>query len=267
MGAGSKKLSVYLSTNAGKERVINEDSFVINKITKEIKKSSQNLRGSEMPEPLLCGVFDGMGGEKGGFEASDTAALVAVEYFKFLTKSKRSPALSIGEYIKNCNGLIRDYLEKNRMSRGGTTFALAFIQDGAAHTFSMGDSRIYLLRGGRLFRVSRDHTLAQKKLEAGIFTPEEAEKSRESHVLTRFLGMDPDAPDFSAESYPPIKLGKNDRLLLCTDGLYDMISDRQIAGILSREELRPSIALVEAALEHGGKDNVTCMVIDPAGKN
>ena len=257
-----KKYNVYLSTDPGKVREINEDSFVLNKYTKDITKKSQHLKGIAVAEPLLCGVFDGMGGEKGGFEASDTAALIAAEYYKYLVKNKIPAKNNIDDYIKNCNELIQNYLTENKLKRGGTTFALAYLNQGNIELFSMGDSRIYLFRNGVLYRVSRDHTLAQKKYEANIFTKEEAENSPESHMLTRFLGMDADSDGFAAESYAPISLNSGDKLLLCSDGLYDMCDDKTIAQILSSQTPPYSAQLVKAALASGGMDNITCIVIE-----
>ena len=259
-----KTYHIYLSTHPGKVREVNEDSFVINEYTKDIEKSSQHIKGTDMEEPLLCGVFDGMGGEKGGFEASDTAALIAVEYYKYLAKSKTPAEKSIHDYVKNCNNFIKDYLAENKLNRGGTTFALAYFYEENVNLFSMGDTRIYLFRNGTLLRVSRDHTLAQKKYEANIFTKEEAEKSSESHMLTRFLGMDADSADFKAECYAPISLNQGDKLLLCSDGLYDMVDEKKIAEILSIEGTPYSTELLKAALANGGIDNVTCLIIESA---
>ena len=257
------KYNVYLSTNAGKVRAVNEDNFVINGITKDTKKSTENLKGKLLEQPVLCGVFDGMGGEKGGFEASDTAALVAAEYYKYLSLNKALPDDSIDDYVNNCNRLIKEMLAENNLTRGGTTFALAYFYNDSVYLYSMGDSRIYLYRSGILQRITRDHTLAQKKFEANIFTFEEAQNSSESHILTRHLGMDTDSPDYKAEYYRQISLAPDDKLLICSDGLYDMCGDKQIESILSDKGAPYSIELMKAALDNGGIDNITCMVIEP----
>ena len=158
-------------------------------------------------------------------------------------------------------------MEENRLKRGGTTFALAYICEEGVQLFSMGDSRIYLYRSGVLQRVSRDHTLAQKKYEANIFTKEEAEHSAESHMLTRFLGMDPESADYKAEVYAPIELNPGEKLLICSDGLYDMCTDDEIREIIISESETPTIRLVKAALENGGEDNVTCVIVELAENN
>lgn len=257
-----KTYNVFLSTDAGRVREKNEDSFVLNKITKDVRKRSQHITGRAVAQPLLCGVFDGMGGETGGFEASDTAAVVAVAYYRYLCEGKRSFADSIGDYVKNSNQMVKSRLAEHKLRRGGTTFAFAYFSDDCAYLCSMGDSRIYLYRGGALLRVSRDHTLAQKKLEANIYTREEAEQSADSHILTRFLGMDSDSAECAAEGYAPLQLLAGDRLLLCSDGLYDMCGDAQIAQILSASGVNFSVELTRAALENGGTDNITCLVIE-----
>lgn len=259
-----KKYNIYVSTDPGKVREINEDSFVVNRTTKNTDESTQHIKANKLSEPLLCGVFDGMGGEKGGFEASDRAAIIAAEYYKYLIKYNGPINESISGYVSSCGNLIKEYLAENKLNRGGTTFAMAFMKDDISYLFTMGDTRIYLLRGGMLMRVSRDHTLAQKKYEANIFTKEEAEKSHESHMLTRFLGMDPDSADCVAESYAPIALSGTDKLLICSDGLYDMCSDAEIADVLLSNESDYSIKLVIAARKNGGVDNITCIVVEPA---
>lgn len=260
----SMKYNIYLSTNPGKVRNINEDNFVINKTIKDNNTTSQNIKGNSINEPVLCGVFDGMGGEKGGFEASYISAVVAARYFDYLVNSQSQAEESIDSYVANCNRNIKNFLSKNKLNRGGSTFALAYLQNGEIHLFSMGDTRIYLLKSGNFIRLSRDHTLANKKYEANIFTKEEAESSPENHMLTQFLGMSNDDNNIQAEVYNPIVLKKNEKLLICSDGLYDMCNDKEIAEILTVPNQPYSIQLVNAALDKGGVDNITCMVIEPA---
>ena len=262
LNENSMKYNIYLSTNPGKVRKVNEDNFVINKTIKNNDKPTQHIKGNEIDEPLLCGVFDGMGGEKGGFEASYISAVVACEYFDYLVKSNKPAEESISSYVANCNQLIRKFLSENKLNRGGSTFALAYLNNSEIHLFSMGDTRIYLFRSGNFIRISRDHTLANKKYEANIFTKEEAEASPESHMLTLFLGMNNDNNNAGAEVYNPVTLNKNDKLLICSDGLYDMCSDKEIADILSVPNQPYTIQLVNAALDKGGIDNITCMVIE-----
>ena len=257
------KYNVYLSTGSGKVREINEDNFIINETIKDDNKSVQHIKGEKISEPILCGVFDGMSGERGGYDASNTAALIAVEYYKYLKNSNQTPEKSIITYIKNCNHFIKKNMKEKKITRGGTTFALAFIDQDAIHLFSMGDSRIYYYSNGLLKQISRDHTLAQKKYEANIFTKEEAKNSPDSHKLTRFLGMDCESADFKPEVYNPISLKKGDKLLICSDGLYDMCNDKTTETILTNTKSY-SMELYNAALKNGGIDNITCLIVEKA---
>lgn len=256
------KYNVYLSTGPGKIRDINEDSFSINEYSKDKQKTNQHIKGT-FDEPILLGVFDGMGGEKGGFDASNIAASIANSYYKYLKKSKSLPENSIINFVKNCNKYIKEDLNTKKLNRGGTTFSLAYIYKDLVHLFSMGDSRIYLFSNGVLRQLSRDHTLAQKKYEANIFTKEEANDSSESHVLTRFLGMDSESTDFKPEVYNPVSLNIGDKLLICSDGLYDMCSDKIIEDVLSSNDSY-SLDLFNIALQNGGIDNITCLVVEKA---
>lgn len=262
MSQEPKQYKVLISTDPGKVRALNEDNFVLNKTVRRAESPFQHVRARSLREPLLCGVFDGMGGEKGGREASEIAARIAVEYYLFLSKSRVDPSGSIGDFVSNCNSQIKGYLTKHRLNRGGSTFAMAYFHDGAVNLFSMGDSRIYLFRRGSLMRISRDHTLAQKKFEARLFTLEESETSPERHMLTRFLGMDEDSDEFCAEAYRTLVMEPGDKLLICSDGLYDMCTEREIADILAVPDQPYTIQLINRALANGGEDNVTCMVIE-----
>lgn len=259
--------NIFLSTHKGNVRKINEDSFVINDIFRDPDKSSANIKAELFPEPLLCEVFDGMGGEKGGFESSSIASAIAVDYYDYIVKNNADPDDTIGDYVTNCTIKIREYLSANKLKRGGTTFAMAFCRSGKIQLYSMGDSRIYLYKDGVLRRVSCDHTLAQKKYKANIFTKKEAEESKDNHVLTRFLGMDTESPDFKVEIYDPVTLNAGDKLMLCTDGLYDMCSDKLIDECLASSSKKKSIELTKLALKNGGKDNITCMIIEPVIEN
>ena len=258
----SKKFMVLISTDKGIVRKVNQDNFVVNQTVRRQGNEPQHLRARAVAEPMLCAVFDGIGGEQGGREASEISALVAAKFFGFLIGINGYAADNIQDYVSSCNSQIKKFLSKYGLKRGGSTFAMAYMHDGIVELFTMGDSRIYLYRHGSLIRISRDHTLAQKKYEANILSREKAEISSESHILTRFLGMDEDNEECYAEAYQPIILDRGDKLLICSDGLYDMCTDREIYEILTVPDQPYTIQLVNKALENGGEDNVTCMLIE-----
>ena len=227
MSLKQNKYKVLVSTHKGRVRSENEDNFVFKKNIKRTGNEPQHLMLKEAKEPLLCAVFDGMGGENGGRQASEISATIAVKYYHFLLQNGGAIADSIQDYIATCNTQIKHFLSEHKLKRGGSTFAMIYFKDGIAQLFSMGDSRIYLYRNSALLRIE-------------------------------------DSDEFRAEEYSAFRPEKDDKLLICSDGLYDMCSDREIARILSVPNQPYTIQLVEKALQNGGEDNITCMVIENA---
>jgi protein phosphatase len=156
----------------------------------------------------------------------------------------------------------------------GSTVALALIIEDELYMATVGDSRIYLLRNGRLRQVSTDHTWIQEAIEYDIITPEEARGHPQAHVLRRHIGggelPEPDLrlrlrdgeSDEAARENQGTKLKHEDRLLLCTDGLTDMLPDSEIYNALARMPPDEAVAhLVERALKAGGNDNITVVIV------
>lgn len=257
-----KKYNVFLSTHQGKVRGDNEDNFAINTVVRNIADNEKNLRGSGVCEPLVCSVFDGMGGESSGEIASKIAADNAVSIYKNLDNRTKDIEECIAEFVNNSNNTIVNVIGSTESSRGGTTFVTVIFDRGYVFSYSLGDSRMYVYKDNKLEQVTIDHTLAMKKYKANIYTLEEAKKSSDSHKLTAFLGVDIGEKLLVAESYPVFELRKGEKVLLCSDGLYDMCTDDEIEAILSQKSKVTSLRLVEKALEYGGDDNVTCMVIE-----
>jgi PPM family protein phosphatase len=141
----------------------------------------------------------------------------------------------------------------------GTTLTVACSVGEHLGLFHVGDSRAYLFRRGKLHRLTRDHTLAQHLADTGWISPEEVAGHRLRHALTRALGVG--GGEVEAE-IQHLELADGDRLLLCTDGLNEMVPDAGIADVLARVEgsEEASHALVEAALQAGGRDNVTVVL-------
>ena len=148
----------------------------------------------------------------------------------------------------------------------GTTLALAVINEDSFTLYNIGDSRIYRFEPEhrRLLRVTDDHSLAEDKVRMGIITPAQAEKDRDRHVLTRYLGIDDEEFSFSPDVYGPFSFNENKKILLCSDGLTDMLSYGEISEIMGRDTDVSEISdnLLKTALDNGGKDNVTCIVIE-----
>jgi protein phosphatase len=148
--------------------------------------------------------------------------------------------------------------------RMGTTLAMAVVAGDKIRTYAIGDSRIYLLKKGKLRQLSMDHTIAEQKISLGLLTREEARVHRDRHKLTNCIGVFEDEFEAAADILPPQPATEKCRMLICSDGLTDMVSDDRIRKIMlsSRGAAKAGESLVEAALEGGGADNVTCIVFD-----
>ena len=146
--------------------------------------------------------------------------------------------------------------------RMGTTFVMSVIGAASFSVYNLGDSRGFRVENERLLRVTDDHTVAEEKARMGFITFEQAEKSKERHILTRCLGIYDDEAPVSPAVYGPFMFGKNSGGLMCSDGLTDMLEFKDIAGIMKNypEPADCVNALVDAALMRGGHDNVTCVV-------
>src|SRR5437588_2157678 len=207
----------------------------------------------------LFAVADGVGGHKAGEVASQTAV-------DTLQREFREPTTDgLVDAVKTANRTVWDLAESNPDQRGmGTTLtAVALVnEDGEERlaVVNVGDSRAYLLQQGELEQLTEDHSLVEQLVREGQLTPEEAMVHPRRSIITRALGLDPDVEVDSWELTPY----KGDRLLLCSDGLTNEVSDEQIASML-RTVSDPEEAarqLVQEARDHGGSDNITCVVVD-----
>ena len=255
------RYKVFVSTHPGRTRDQNEDNFVVNKTVRIGTKSEEHLRGSNIREPLVCGVFDGMGGEAYGEQCSAIAAECSAVIYKTLKKNPQHPAALVDRFANEANERIVGMIAEARAQRGGSTFVMAVFIDGRVYAYSLGDSRMYLYSRGTLRQITSDHTLAMKKYRANIYTLEEANASPDSHKLTDFIGVDQEHRGVNPEQYPPFVLGPDEKLLLCSDGLYDMCGHDEILSVMMNDSDTVSLDLVDRAVENGGVDNVTCIVI------
>ena len=227
-------------THIGRKRSNNEDTFY----------PEQDGCGGEA---MLVAVADGMGGHAGGEVASRAALDGAVA-------ADGAPI----DLVHAANAAVLEaVLEDTDLAGMGTTLTLAKLHpDGRMAVGHVGDSRAYLLRGGRLDQLTIDHNMAQELVEQGKITREEARNHPRSSWLTQALGF---VDNLEVEEHM-IDLEEGDRLMLCSDGLNGMLPDEQIRPIL--ENGAPSDAvwgLIEAANRAGGNDNITVLVVDIDG--
>lgn len=230
-------------SDPGKVRKSNQDHFFID------------------PEGNFFLVADGMGGHAGGEEASRMATEVIQKHLRERWRSWADSETLLMEAVQKANeAIILD--QENHPDRGdmGTTLVVVISHNGKNWLTHIGDSRIYRLRGDDLEQLTKDDTWVAQAMGMGDLTAEEARVHPWRHILSKCLGR----KDLSPVTIHPLDLQPGDRLLLCSDGLTEELNDIAIF-----DYLRPSLsceesaeALVEAAKEHGGKDNITVVIVE-----
>lgn len=210
-------------------------------------------------KPPLYVVADGMGGHAAGEVASEIAVETIVA-----AAPPHADAQGLADAVAEAN---REVMAASHDGRGregmGCTVTAAMLEGERLIIAQVGDSRAYLLHKGLLQQVTRDHSLMTELIEAGEITPEEARVHPKRSVITRALGSDPlMQPDIYE-----LNVEAGDRLLLCSDGLSTMLTDNRIADTLNRigDAQRCASQLVNEAIEAGGYDNVTVIVVDIDG--
>ena len=205
----------------------------------------------------LLVVADGVGGSAAGEVASATAVSVAMGLSARWADA--DPTALLAAVAEQSTARLRADVVAHPDHVGTSTTLTALHTDGARFGLAhLGDSRAYLLRGRRLTRLTRDHTLVQRLVDAGQLTPEAALVSPYRHQVLRWLGADDQPADLGH-----LELTLGDRVLLCSDGLSDLVDDDLVTRLLSVAAVDVAAGLlVDAALAAGGRDNVTCVVAD-----
>ena len=260
-------------SHVGKVRQNNEDSYLVARLGRSLEPLMTNVPAERLPvrlEEVGYGmlVADGMGGAAAGEVASGMAISVLANLISDTAKWGRridaEEAQALMERLVRYYGEIHAALSRQAdadpaLSGMGTTLTVAYSFCRDLFVAHAGDSRAYLFRQGRLHQLTHDHTLAQVLADRGQIAPEAVAKHRFKHVLTNVIGGHSDQVETEIQHY---RLENGDRLLLCTDGLTDMLGDAEIAGVLRRQEGAAEACrmLVDLALQAGGKDNVTVVM-------
>jgi protein phosphatase len=259
-------------THVGKVRPNNEDHFLIARLCKSVQVLQSSLPDEEDPDladlvAYLMVVADGLGGHAAGERASAIVIrearkyilLAAKWFFSLEDRNEEVRQRLLTEGLKRLNQEIVNQAQADAALAGMASTLTAALSIGAElFLVQVGDSRAYLFRAGQLAQLTRDQTLAQKLVDAGLLRPEAVRTARVRHVLTSALGG---SSGVEAETYK-LHLADGDRLLLCTDGLTELVGDEQIAEVLAGNP-RPADAcraLVNAALDLGGRDNITVVL-------
>jgi protein phosphatase len=222
-------------TDVGRQRTANEDSLFVS--------------------PPLFAVADGMGGAKAG----EVASAVAVEAVEQASDSNEPAEAQLAGIVRDANRRIYDLAVADESRRGmGTTLTLAKVHGDEVSLAHVGDSRAYRMREGELSQLTRDHSLVAELERSGQITAEAAEHHPQRSIITRALGPE---PDVEVDTYT-LAGREGDVFLICSDGLTSMISDEEVASIVrSAGSLDDAAeALVRAANQSGGKDNITVIL-------
>jgi serine/threonine protein phosphatase PrpC len=228
----------------------------------DVGRMRKNNEDSYLSAKPVAAVADGMGGHSAG----EVASAIAIEELAALGErgpweNETAATDDLKQAILRANRRIREMAASDRKLNGMGTTLVALLQDGdMVHVANVGDSRGYLLRQGELSQVTIDHSLVQELVDDGRLSPEDAERHPQRSVITRALGIDPEV-EFDLFTY---KLQVGDRLLLCSDGLSDVVEPTQIRNVLLRVRSPQKAArqLVTVANEQGGPDNITVIVVD-----
>ena len=265
-GVTEYTLRVSVSTHIGKVRGNHEDNFYLeglymNDIFRNDFSASYTVRSAD---GMTFAVFDGMGGAAYGEVASEIAVRTLRKYEKKLKYADGTRMLDqlVSSYTTEANDAICDMMTEKHCAVGGTTFSMLYFMGDAVKLYYLGDSRMYRYQSDGLTRLTRDHTVANQKVDAAIYTEEEAKHSPDQHRLTLFIGSDRKKVGLNADSRPPMPLEIGSKFLLCTDGLTNMCSDEEIHSLLSQNYFNEAAVLVQAALQNGGADNITCIVLE-----
>lgn len=235
-------------TDIGKVRQENQDAYVVE------------------PELQLFMVSDGMGGHRGGAIASEIIAedlppMIETKLDQLKSHSSRAVRSLLKKAVAEQSRQLRmEGTSESGYKEMGATIAVALIVGERVYIANLGDSRAYRFRRGKLRQLSKDHSVISELLEDGQIRPDEVEHHVARGQITRYVGMEEKARPY-VRSFP---LKGGDRLLLCTDGLTDLVNDSRIAAILDEKSDCQAAceALVEAANAAGGADNVTVVVTD-----
>ena len=242
----------FSALDRGRERSNNEDAVAID-------------------EGLALAVLaDGMGGYNAGEVASEMATTRICTEFGDWLRSHGAQATdaevrrALDQCVADTNRAIFDTARADPQYAGmGTTLVVALLRENRLLVAHVGDSRAYRLRGGRLQQITRDHSLLQAQIDAGLISEAEAAMSTHKNLVTRAVGVE-ESVNLEAHLH---EVQPGDLYLLCSDGLSDMLDSAEIAQVLKMHDLLPEAgnALVDAANDAGGRDNISLILMRPAG--
>jgi protein phosphatase len=255
-------LHVAAITDPGKAGKNNEDRYSV---------SAYRVSRDRKVDALVALVADGVGGHRAG----EVAAELAVETISQVVAASNAsdPRAILDSAFQRANQVIYEQSLQNQALQGmSTTCVCAWVSGDRLYAASVGDSRLYLVRNKTITCLTTDHTWVQEAIEAGAITPEQARQHPNAHIIRRHLGspqpvvpdyrlrLRPDLTDIESEANQGMRLLPGDELLLCSDGLTDLVGDEEILAAVAGQDLEKSLhGLVDLANARGGYDNITAI--------
>lgn len=255
-------------SHRGCVRENNEDNFFFNgDILADSEVNDGAVICQQFIKPFhLFAVCDGMGGLQGGERAS--AICVQSMGAMYMNLPVNSIPKAIDAYADEaCRRVYGDSLEIGEDGREGSTMAMLYMAAGKGYVGNVGDSRVYLLRMGRLYQLSTDHSAVYQMMKKGQLTREQMRKHPKANVIGAYIGMAEDRKPKPYTARFELPLCAGDRFMLCSDGLSDLLTHDELQHRLAEvRDLRSAAEqLIWRAMEMGGKDNTTVMILDVAG--
>lgn len=240
-------MKIFAKTDVGKVREMNQDYYYISNDTDKLK---------------IFILADGMGGYKGGEIASQLATVTAKSYiesnFDKIEHTKEEILKLVKSAAEYANMIVYEKSRENKELEGmGTTLEIAVVFENRVYIGHVGDSRIYRIRDKFMRKLTNDHSYVQKLVKEGTITKEEAEQHPKKNMLMKALGCTAFLePDVMVKGFQ-----KNDILVMCSDGLTNMVSDEEIYNIAKGDIYVAARDLIDRANQNGGADNITVIIL------
>lgn len=233
----------------------NEDNYCINSIYADMRHKDEKISKNFTDiNKNIFAVFDGLGGEEKGEEASFIAAKMLSNFERFK---------DIENYYKTASNKIHKQIYQKTSKTSGTTAAILEIYNSGFVCSNVGDSRVYIIRNNTINQLSKDHTTMQAMMDSGIITKEKAEKSIYKNMLSQYLGISEKETIICPYVCAEEKLHNKDIFLLCSDGLTSKLNDEKIKEIILNNGIKFDTidVLYKKAVKNGTNDNITIILI------
>jgi serine/threonine protein phosphatase PrpC len=247
-------------TDAGLVRATNEDAFVVASLDGRRWEGGAPVEIDASASPALLAVSDGMGGAKAGEIASALTVESVLRGMVEASRGKTPDGETLRSVVERASDKVHEAGKRSDRRGMGATLTAALVDGATAFVAQIGDSRAYLLRGGNIGQVTHDQSYVQMLVDAGIMTPEEAERSPRKNIIMQVMGQ-----ETVHAALGRIELQSGDRLLLCSDGLTNVLDADAVRRLAESSDVATACrSLIDATKREGAPDNVTVILAEIA---